>query len=103
MRRLRERCAAGCFAAVFFPACAALSRATVHNRLRIGSPDRRNARLRGRCDAGCLAAVFFRLALRLAGLQVHNRLRIGSGQAQCAASEKVRCRCLAAVFFRAAP
>ncbi|WP_218571615.1 hypothetical protein, partial [Klebsiella michiganensis] len=37
------RCDAGCLAAVFFPACAALTGLRVHNRLRIGSPDRRNA------------------------------------------------------------
>ncbi|EPT3117706.1 TPA: hypothetical protein ACS292_005859, partial [Klebsiella michiganensis] len=42
-RRLRGRCAAGCLAAVFFPVALRLAGLQVHNRLRIGSPDRRNA------------------------------------------------------------
>ncbi|MDV1379234.1 hypothetical protein, partial [Klebsiella michiganensis] len=37
-RRLRERCAAGCFAAVFFPVALRLAGLRVHNRLRAGSP-----------------------------------------------------------------
>ncbi|EPK6238655.1 hypothetical protein QFZ92_005819, partial [Klebsiella michiganensis] len=37
------RCAAWCLAAVFFPVALRLAGLQVHNRLRIGSPDRRNA------------------------------------------------------------
>ncbi|MFL3320839.1 hypothetical protein, partial [Klebsiella michiganensis] len=73
-RRLRGRCAAGCLAAVFFPACAALTGLRVHNRLRIGSPDRRNAPPPGkvRCRMPCCG--FLPGGAALTGLQVHRRL-----------------------------
>ncbi|WP_142927825.1 hypothetical protein, partial [Klebsiella michiganensis] len=49
----------------------------VHNRLRIGSPDRRNAPPPGKVRCRMLCCGFLP-GLRLAALRVHNRLRIGS-------------------------
>ncbi|AUW01410.1 hypothetical protein C3400_17235 [Klebsiella oxytoca] len=78
-RRLRGRCAAGCFAAVFFPACAALSRATGSQPSadRLPGQAQRAASVEGALP-DALLRFSSRLALRLAGLRVHRRPRIGS-------------------------
>ncbi|ENU0916355.1 hypothetical protein ACRZEY_002602, partial [Klebsiella michiganensis] len=87
------RCGAGCLAAVFFPACAALSRATGSHRLRIGNPDRRNAPPPGKVRCRMLCCGFLPGGAALTGLRVHNRLRIGSPDRRNAPPPgKVRCR-----------
>ncbi|HGY5923983.1 TPA: hypothetical protein ACNV4T_003962, partial [Klebsiella michiganensis] len=89
----RERCAAGCFAAVFFPACAALTGLRVHRRPRIGSPDRRNAPPPGKVRCRMLCCGFPPGGAALTGLRVHNRLRIGSpDRRNTPPPGKVRCR-----------
>ncbi|AUW09141.1 hypothetical protein C2U42_07715 [Klebsiella oxytoca] len=68
-------CAAMWHCCGFYPACAALSRATVHHRLRAGSPGKAFTPQPGECAATWHCCGFYPLALRLAGLPGH-RLQI---------------------------
>ncbi|WP_316542354.1 hypothetical protein, partial [Klebsiella michiganensis] len=64
----------------------------VHNRLRIGSPDRRNAPPPGKVRCRMLCCGFLPDGAALTRLRVHNRLRSGSPDRRNAPPPgKVRC------------